>query len=94
MVTESKEHQIKSMNEYKVFRKILLKYTIMKVRSKLSFQALCYRVPLMEMFYNAIFKSYRQMITDNHIPPISLETEIQHNEIFNAICRGDISCLK
>lgn len=37
MVTESKEHQIKSMNEYKVFRKILLKYTIMKVRSKLSF---------------------------------------------------------
>ena len=94
IVTASKEHQIRSMNEYKVFRKIQLKYTIMKVRSKLSFQALLFRVPLVEMLFNAIFKSYRQLVSDKYIPGYSRDVEYQHNEIYNAICRGDISCLK
>jgi len=46
------------------------------------------------MIFNAIFKSYRQLVSDKYLPEIKPEIELQHNEIFNAICRGDISCLK
>lgn len=36
-ISKQREHQIKSANEYRLYSKVLLKYSIMKVRSKLSY---------------------------------------------------------
>ena len=94
VITSQREHHIKSTNEYKIFRKICLKYTIMKVRAKLSFQSLLNRTPIQEMIFTTIYKSYRSMVSDGHIKAPTIKQEIHNDEIFNTICRGDISCLK
>lgn len=39
-LTKSREHAIESTNEYRLFSKVLLKYTIMKVRAKISYTSL------------------------------------------------------
>lgn len=39
-VSKGKEHQIMSSNEHSVYRKVLLKYKIMRIRAKISFSAL------------------------------------------------------
>jgi hypothetical protein len=39
-VPESRQHQIMAMNEFKVFKKVCMKYTVMKIRSKISFIAM------------------------------------------------------
>jgi hypothetical protein len=39
-VTKARQHQIIQRNEFELYRKVFLKYQIMKIRSKISFMAL------------------------------------------------------
>ena len=52
---------IKTTNEHKVFRKVYLKYLIMRVRGKISFMALVKRLTITELFLRAIEKSHNEM---------------------------------
>ena len=40
MITKAREHQIVQKNEFNLYRKVFLKYQIMKIRAKISFMAL------------------------------------------------------
>lgn len=42
-MSKQREHQIKSTNEFRVYSKVMLKYSIMRVRSKLSYYAMLNR---------------------------------------------------
>jgi hypothetical protein len=48
-------------NRHEVFRKIYVKYLIMRVRAKISFMALQKRCTVMELFVNAIIYSYKAL---------------------------------
>ena len=48
--------------DQEIMRKTYLKYIIMKVRAKLSFEALLKRNTLIEMFGNQIIRSYEELV--------------------------------
>ena len=54
-------YNIKQTNEHNLFRKIYLKYLIMRIRAKISFMAFEKRMTIVEIIVNAIFKSYREL---------------------------------
>jgi len=47
--------------EYNVFRKICLKYTLMKIRMKISYIAFEKGCTITELFLNAIMKSHQEL---------------------------------
>ena len=60
-ISECMMLSIKTTNEHKVFRKVYLKYLIMRVRGKISFMALAKRMSITELFLRTIEKSYYEM---------------------------------
>lgn len=53
-VSDSVRYQIKQSCEHKLFRKVYLKYIIMRVRSKISFIAFEKRLTIQELFIMTI----------------------------------------
>ena len=54
-------YNIKQTNEHHLFRKVYLKYLVMRIRAKISFMALEKRMTIVELIINSIFKSYREI---------------------------------
>lgn len=52
-ISKSREHQIMGSNEYKVYKRVCLKYTIIMVRNKISYHAFLEQKTIVELF---IFK--------------------------------------
>jgi len=40
ILSDSRETQFKNSNEYRIFKKVILKYTILTVRAKISYMAI------------------------------------------------------
>ena len=53
-ISECMMLSIKTTNEHRVFRKVYLKYLIMRVRAKIGFMALVKRITIAELFLKAI----------------------------------------
>ena len=53
-VSDSIRYTIKYGNEHKIFRKVYLKYKLMRVRSKISFMAFQKRMTILELFVSTI----------------------------------------
>ena len=54
LISESRRHNFLQKNEYRIFRQINMKYTIMRIRMKISYMAFEKQVTLMELFLLAI----------------------------------------
>ena len=53
--------RIAGENEHKVFRRVYIKYVIMRVRAKISFIALKKRMTVVELFASTIQKCYYEL---------------------------------
>ena len=61
LISDSVMYHIKQTNEHKLFRKVYLKYLVMKIRAKISFMALEKRMTVVELIIQTIFKSYQEV---------------------------------
>jgi hypothetical protein len=61
LVSESVLYNIKQTNEHRLFRKVYLKYLIMRIRAKISFMALERRMTVVELIIATIMKSYQEV---------------------------------
>ena len=60
-MTFVQQKEIQKKHEHELFRKVLLKYKIMRIRSKISFMALEKRMTVFELFVITIKKSYLEL---------------------------------
>ena len=51
----------------KLYRKVLMKYKIMRVRAKISYQALVSRMTIKELYLNSILKCYEELVSAKEI---------------------------
>jgi hypothetical protein len=58
VITKAREHQIIQKNEFSLYRKVFLKYQIMKIRSKISFMALQKCMTVTELILDSIKRTY------------------------------------
>ena len=86
-VPESRQHQIMATNEFKVFRKVCLKYAIMRIRAKISYEAMMQQKTVCELFLGVIYKHFRQSSTDD-------SRKEQIDELWNSVLRGEPGFLK
>lgn len=85
---------IRLKNEQTVFRKVYLKYLIIRVRIKISFIALQKRMTILELFVSTIMKTYLHLMRSGHIPALSEEMIQKHNSTFlKLITRGYKGCV-
>ena len=59
VISNTVQTQIEAENEHTLFRKVYLKYLIMRVRSKISYTALVKRKTILELFIQAITRTQR-----------------------------------
>jgi len=50
LISESVQQRIKQTNEHNLFRKVYLKYIILRVRAKISYIAMKKRMTIVELF--------------------------------------------
>ena len=67
-----------------------MKYTIMKVRLKISYLALINRKTILEMFIDQIMKTFTILV---NIGKINVNIKVEEF-VYDAIVRGDKDCLK
>lgn len=82
-VSESVRHQIKQSCEHKVFRKVYLKYLIMRVRSKISYSAFVQRMTITELIVKTIYDSYKTFVESGAIPRPSEEESQRHTKVYD-----------
>ena len=90
LISDSVMYNIKQTNEHTLFRKIYLKYMIMRIRAKISFMALEKRMTIVELLITEIFKSYQQI---QHLGLCTAETyeqEKKNDSVFLGLIRGEI----
>lgn len=90
LVSDSVMYNIKQTNEHVLFRKVYLKYLIMRIRAKISFMALERRMTIVELMITTIFKSYREIQHMGIYPKESYEQETRHESILQGLIKGEI----
>ena len=84
MVKDSKMSALEAENE--IFRKVMLKYTVMKVRSKISYEAFTRNMLINELFFHTILFSLGMItLTDslgNDAPIIYKQEAVEKFENF------------
>ena len=92
-ISGARELQIMQKNEMKLFTKVCQKYTILKVRNKISFIAFQKGYTIQELFLRTILKSYQKLQAERVIPS-NAETEKRYDKIISLISMQDVSFLK
>lgn len=82
-VSDSVRYQIKQTCEHKLFRKVYLKYIIMRVRSKISYIAFIKRMTIPELIIKAIQNSHKAFIESGGIPRPSEEETQLHMRVYD-----------
>ena len=59
LLSDSTISKIAAKNEHSLFRKVYLKYMVMKIRQKISYIALTKKQSLLEVFLKSIYSSYK-----------------------------------
>lgn len=77
------EHEV----SHEVMRKVSLKYSLIKMRSKLSFECFKRRLTFTEHLLKAMLASYVSLIDRGEIPPQHTSTEIV--DLFNCVMSND-----
>ena len=89
-ISECMMLSIKTTNEHKVFRKVYIKYLIMRVRAKISFMALVKRLTIVELFLRAIEKSYTEIQEEGSIPKTKPETLEKMRQLMLKLNNGQL----
>ena len=84
-----KQHmqKVERRNEIDLLKMTYLKYLIIKFRQKISYIAFKNKVTIMELFLNAIKKSYNELVADGSInfPP---DKRAEEDSLYSMICCG------
>jgi hypothetical protein len=57
-ISDSVRYKIRQTNEHNVYRKVFLKYLLLRIRSKISFLAFKKKMTIVELFSNTILKCW------------------------------------
>ena len=85
-----KQHmqEVEKRNEIELVKATYLKYLIIKLRQKISYIAFKNKVTILELFLNAIKRSYNQLVSEGSIdfPP---EKRAEEDGLYSKICLGN-----
>ena len=81
------ETEIRLKNEHKVFRKIYLKYMILRVRAKISLIAFEKRMTILELFVSTIQSCYIHLMISRVIPRNSAEENERHRWMYDCLTK-------
>ena len=93
VISKTKEHQLIQQNEQAVFRKVLMKYKIMRIRSKISFIALQKSMTVVELIIDSIIRTYHERVADGLIFVGPTLAALQ-DDVYMTMIRGDTGVLK
>jgi len=82
LISESVAQKIKQSNEHLLFRKVYLKYLILRIRAKISFMALKKRQTVTELFVQTILRCYNEQQALGLIRLEDPETMKRRGEMF------------
>ena len=82
-VSDSVRYQIKQTCEHTLFRKVYLKYLIMRVRSKISYSAYVKRMTVPELLIRTIQNTHKLLIDQGSIPKPSQEEVDRHTKVYD-----------
>jgi len=60
-VSDYIKYSIKIANEHKIFRKVYVKYLMLRIRAKISYMAFAKRMTIVELFFTTILRSYSNL---------------------------------
>ena len=72
-------YKIKQTNEHNIFRKVFVKYNLLRIRAKISFMAFEKRMTITELFSTTIMKCWYELQNEGFYPGQSKE-EIKRDE--------------
>ena len=90
MISQSVEQKIEQTNENSLFRKIHLKFVIMRVRAKISYMAFVKRLTIIELFLISIKKTYSKLGKLNVIKTLNKKKEKQQQVLFDNLMKGEM----
>lgn len=64
VISESKKQEIRERSEYTVYRRVYLKYQILKIRHKISYSAFQKKMTIPEMLVTQILDSYDTSVAE------------------------------
>ena len=80
-------------NEFRIFKKVCYKYSILKFRMKLSYIAFQKGITILELWLNAILTSYKTLTKTGAIPPYN-DRKKAEKYLFKQITRNTKGSLK
>ena len=92
-MTEQRKAIVNSQNEFKLYSKVLLKYTILRVRSKISFKAFESKQVVLELIVNKVFNTLNALIDIGTYVMNEDRLKLENNMV-TAISYANISLLK
>lgn len=93
VISKVRQNQIIQKNEFNLYRKVFLKYQIMKIRAKISFMALQKCMTVAELILDAIKRTYYEQASFG-TQKLSFQELAYHESIFKALQRGEKGVLK
>lgn len=94
VLSEEAKQQIMVETRREIYQKTFFKYTLMKIRSKIAYQAFQSRMSINELFISQISDSYEILTENGDIPKVADYSQ-ECIEKFDAILDGDFnSCMQ
>lgn len=81
------ESKLIRMNEHKLFRKVYIKFLVLKVRSKIGYQALVSKKLIEELFISQILSSYLVFRSEGIIPKDNPQEEKRKKKCFENLLK-------
>lgn len=92
LISKSVEQKIEQTNENSLFRKIHLKFIIMRVRAKISYMAFIRRMTVLELFLVTIKDTYKKLVRLNLIKSsMNSKNEKEQQKLFDNLFNYEIS---
>lgn len=93
IISKAREHQISQKNEFLLYRKVFLKYQVMKIRAKISFMALEKSMTIVELIVDSIKRTFYEQAALGH-QQLSFNKLAHHEAIFKALQQGEKNVLR
>jgi hypothetical protein len=92
-ISKSREQQYIQINEAEIFRKVCLKYTILKIRHKISYMAFIQKKTIPQLLFQGILNTYQKLQT-NKVIEINEAKESLEEFVIKALKINDLGILK
>ena len=90
-ISDSVRYKIRQTNEHNVYRKVFLKYLLLRIRSKISFHAFKKKMTIVELFSNTILKCWYDLEYQGFYPKLTSKEKQNSEELMKYLNNGEIA---